>query len=190
MSKELATEAIVRLFGSSRSVRAGELALVKKVDKTLNTIDAELLSLSGLTEQGIRLQATEGEKYGWVIYPKIETLVLLCKIDATEWYVLTVLEPESLALKIGQDFTQTISEAGDLVFNDGGLGGLVKAQELKTQIDKNTAILQQIVSVLTGVFIPEPGNGAPSALQQALSAVVVGKPFANLANIENPKIKH
>lgn len=69
-------------------------------------------------------------------------------------------------------------------------GGLVKIEELKTQLDKNNQLLSSLLSIINGAQIPEPGNGSPSALQIALNAVTVGKSIADFSNIENDKIKH
>lgn len=75
-------------------------------------------------------------------------------------------------------------------FNGGSLGGLTKTQELKTQLDKTTQLLQQLITVLSGAPIPEPGNGAPSALQTSLAAAIAGLSLGDFSNIENEKITH
>ncbi len=84
----------------------------------------------------------------------------------------------------------TCQKASKIILRGGSLGGLVKAKELKKQIDKNTNVLQAIINVLTGAPIPEPGNQVPSALQTALKSAVTGKQLADLKDIENKTVTH
>lgn len=85
-----------------------------------------------------------------------------------------------------QDFY--ITTAGNTIFNAGTLGGMVKARELQTQSNLDKEILQAMLDILTGPPIDEPGNGAPSALQIALRAALIGKSPGTWDNLENPKI--
>lgn len=75
-----------------------------------------------------------------------------------------------------------------VIFHGGNLGGMVKAKELKTESNKDKEILQALLDILTGPPINEPGNGAPSALQAALKAVLAGKTPGTWDNLENPTI--
>lgn len=78
----------------------------------------------------------------------------------------------------------------NIILNDGSFGGLVKVEELKTQLEKTNNVLNSILNIINGNPIAEAGNGAPSALQIALKAAVVGKQVGDYSNIENEKIKH
>lgn len=80
-------------------------------------------------------------------------------------------------------------EDGNIIINGGDLGGLVKAKELKEQSEKDKAILDALLQVITGSSISEPGNGAPSALQLALQGALVGKQSGTWNSLENDKIK-
>ena len=68
--------------------------------------------------------------------------------------------------------------------------GLIIIDKLKAQIDKNSLILNNLLTVLTGPPVLEPGNSAPSALQAVLGALLAGKGTADLSNITNDDVKH
>ena len=82
------------------------------------------------------------------------------------------------------------SETELVEFNGGENGGLTNTPELKTQLDKTNAVLQAIITVLSGTPIPEPGSGSPSALQTALKAAITGKQLGDFGQIEDSKITH
>lgn len=68
-------------------------------------------------------------------------------------------------------------------------GGLIKIEELKTQLQKNNEILTALLSAVE-VPVNEPGNGAPSVFQTALKAALTGKAVGDFSGIENEKVKH
>ncbi len=76
---------------------------------------------------------------------------------------------------------------GTLEINGNGFGGLVNAKELKIQIDKNTAAIQELQQIFTSWF-PVPNDGGASL--KSLVSSFSSKPIAELSNIENEKIKH
>jgi len=73
--------------------------------------------------------------------------------------------------------------------NGKNLGGLIKINELKAQLEKNRVILQTILTVLA-TPVNEPGAGNPSAFQAALLAALTGKVPGDFSNIENTKVNH
>jgi phage gp45-like len=79
---------------------------------------------------------------------------------------------------------------GSIELNGKSMGGLTKTRELKTQLEKNSGILQALLSVLNSAPIPEPGSGSPSALQAALKAAVAGKAPGDFSQIESDKVFH
>lgn len=76
---------------------------------------------------------------------------------------------------------------GTLTLNGDQFGGLIKVNELTTQIDKNTAILQAIQTAITS-WTPVSNDGG--AAFKAVLAAVPSMQRANLSNIKNDKIKH
>jgi hypothetical protein len=104
--------------------------------------------------------------------------------------LVAVDKSDKLLIKIGNDSDgyQTLQVTKDgFVFN-GGTHGMVKADELKTQSEKDKDILDGFLQVLQ-TPINEPGNGAPSAFQAALIAAIGTKQSGVWTGLENDKIK-
>ena len=80
-------------------------------------------------------------------------------------------------------------DSDNVVFNGGGNGGLIKINTLITELQKNTAILSAIKSVVSAP-IPEAGNGSPSSLGQLLNSALLSLNVGSFTNMENDKIKH
>ena len=167
------------------------LAEVSSVDKNNYTCSVQPVDDAQAERVGVRLLPIESESpQGLVCFPKVGTMVLCARFEKEEFFVISVFEVESFIFIVSDQFKMEVNKDGETIFNDGQNEGLVKAPELKAQVDKNTAILQAIKNVLEGSIINEVGNGAPSVLQAALSTVTLGKPTADLSNIQNTKIKH
>jgi hypothetical protein len=66
-----------------------------------------------------------------------------------------------------------------------GSEAMVLGDELKTQLDKTNTLLQAIINIISGTVITEPGSGAPSALQTALSAAITGKTLGDYSDIKS-----
>ena len=92
-------------------------------------------------------------------------------------------------IEIEADGDCRIKTKGNTEINGNDYGGLVKIEELKTQLQKNTAILQGLLGALKAP-ITEPGNGSPSAFQAALITAIGALQAGNFSNIENKKVVH
>lgn len=161
---------------------------VTTVDKVACTCDVEREDLPKLL--GVRLNAIIEPGDVITFFPKNGSKVLCIMIgnQPTECYLLSTTEIDEVSIRISN--TSILINNDIIEFNGGSLGGLVKAGELKAQIDKNSAILDAVLDILNGAPIAEPGNGQPSALQAALKTVLIGKETANLNDIEDDKVKH
>lgn len=83
-----------------------------------------------------------------------------------------------------------ILKADKIKINGDDLGGLIKIEELKKELQKNNIILEILLKICNSSPIPEPGNGSPSAFQSALMSALSGKQVGNFNNIENDKVLH
>lgn len=76
---------------------------------------------------------------------------------------------------------------GLMTINGESYGGIVKAPELKNQVDKNTLLLKKIQEVFSQ-WTPSPNDGG-AALKGLVSQFTTLQ-RADLSNIQNEKIKH
>ena len=92
-------------------------------------------------------------------------------------------------IEIEADGNCKVKAKGNIEINGSDFGGLIKIEELKTQLQKNTAILQGLLGTLK-TPITEPGNGSPSAFQATLITAIGTLQAGNFSNIENKKVVH
>lgn len=89
-----------------------------------------------------------------------------------------------------QAYISLMSEVDVLQLHGDQHGGLIKVQELKTQLDKNTAILDALIKGITKTEAIEPGNNTASVFQAILAGLVAGLPLGDFSKLENEKVKH
>lgn len=178
---ESAAKKIVPVFVSQGTV--------SEVDKVTKTCTVERQELPPLYD--VRLNAvSEPSENTLTVFPKQGSRVLVAVVEniSTDTYVLTADDPESIEIKLGNS---TFIVTADLIeINGGDNGGLTITPTLVSNLEKNNAILEAILNILTGAPINEPGNGNPSALQAALSTAVAGKEIGDFTEIENDKVTH
>ncbi|MDX2304606.1 MAG: hypothetical protein NW226_17490 [Microscillaceae bacterium] len=125
---------------------------------------------------GVRLCAIEDAiDNKIVIYPKVESLGLVSLIEnrKTEAFLLAVSEVESFELKA----------EGNIVFNGGDLGGLVKVESLVSRLN---AIEDRVNLIQTNYNAhTHPSNGSPTT--SVISEPNLQK--TQISDIENEKIK-
>ena len=131
-------------------------------------------------------------KNGFIQVPKIGSFVLTGLIENSEGdhYITMYSDIEEVILVQNDKETLKIESSGNILFHGGKTSGLIDAKKLVKELDKNNQILQQILSVITGAPVNEPGNGSPSALQITLKARLTGKALGSFSGIENDRVKH
>lgn len=156
-------------------------------------------SIQGTTRYGRTVKGKEYQPYGFAARAKQGTVLFFFEggdpnspvmLYTSDTEGVPDLEEGDSAIWTAEGGCVVARNTGTLELNGKDLGGLVKTQELKTQLDKNSSILQALLGVITSVSIPEPGSGSSSALQAALAAAVVGKIPGNFSSIESDKVFH
>lgn len=157
-------------------------ATVKEVDwntKSMTCIDL----VDGLEHLDVRLGL------GFMnIRPVIGSLVIIGIIGKNDrdTILINAVEIDQIEYQDKTGFKVDLNE-GIMTINGDDFKGIVKAPELKKQIDKNTAILKKIQQVFTN-WVPVPSDGGAALKSQVTQFISL--PTANLENIENQKIKH
>lgn len=103
--------------------------------------------------------------------------------------VATIKMLNSGNIEIETDGDCKIKTKGKTEINGSDYGGLIKIEELKMQLQKNTAILNGLLGVLKA-SVTEPGNGSPSVFQAALLGAIGTMQTGDFSNIENKKVVH
>lgn len=144
--------------------------IVKSVNGNTCTVTIDDIDLSD-----VRLRAsTTNISNQMLIVPKVGSIVILGSLsgDLNELVVLSCDEIESITI------------------NGGALGGLIKINELKTQLDKMTARIDGIISAINnGVATPGTDGGAAllTTIKTGLATITNKEAFTA---IEDTKIKH
>lgn len=126
----------------------------------------------------VKLQSSESGGTGILFIPEKDSDVIVHFLDQDEAYVTKTSKVSKVEI---------ITEAGEILLNGEDMGGLIKINELKTQINKNTQILNQMqFAFKTWVTVPSDGGAA----LKTLSAIFFNLQRADLSNIENEKVKH
>lgn len=116
----------------------------------------------------VRLQADSSN--GVLIVPVIGSVVIVAPLYDAEFIVLMYSAVDSIKML------------------DGSYGGIVKAPELKTQLDKTNEMVNAIANALTTWTVVPNDGGA--ALKAAAAAALAGKEVGDYSNIENENITH
>lgn len=158
--------------------------------KTITILDVDELEFTD-----VRLSASEDDKHSLMLVPKLQSTVLVAQIgdDLNTLFVVAINEVDcivgkfkTIAVEDDAGFTIGLTN-GVLKLNGDEFGGIVKAPELKAQVDKNTEILKALQTAF-GNWIPTPNDGG-AALKSATTQLS-SLPRADLSKIENTKIKH
>jgi len=140
------------------------VATVKSVEGDQCTV----LSESETEIPGVRLQMDPSA--GVLYMPKVGSVVLLLRISDFDFSVVM------------------FSALDEIKFLNGSYGGLVKAPELKEQLDKTNEVVNAIAQTLQ-TWTPVSNDGG-AALKTAAIAALTGKVVGDYSNIENDKVSH
>lgn len=137
----------------------------------------------------VRLRAAlEASDLGMIMVPKVGSTVLISAIN-NDWnsaFVSLATELDKILVKVGNSTAEITAD--EIKLNGGSLGGLVKAKELKAQLDKTNAVVSALMQTLL-TWVPVPSDGG-AALKTAMQTALTGKTVGSFTNIENSKITH
>lgn len=160
---------------------------VDSVDLDSRTCNCTAIDGEAVTEvPGVQLMAEVDD--GILYVPAIGSTVLVVYSKRNVPYIALYSELSAIYYVVGNSSVDITN--GRIKLNDGSFGGLTKTPELRSQLEKTNDLLSQILNIINGSVITEPGNGAPSALQAALKAAVSGFGLGDYSKIENDKIIH
>jgi hypothetical protein len=164
-------EAIIKIIEDGQNFEVySKICKVDSIDSDLNTCEASPID-GDAQLLDVKLTATEGNQKGFIVIPEVGSNVIVTFIDKDTSFVSMCTEIESV------------------VFNGGSNGGLINIETLISELGKNNLILEAIKNIVSSP-IPEAGNGAPSALGQALNGAISALEVGDFENMEDESIKH
>lgn len=152
---------------------------VISVDENKRTCNVELTNKDADLKD-VRLQATEGGDTGIIFYPAENSNVIVHFLNRDNAYVTKTDKVSKIEL---------ITESGEILLNGDEFGGLIKTDELKTQLAKNTQRIDTIISVLKSTITSvalHPNPGWSAIINPILNALQK----EDYSNIENETVKH
>ncbi len=183
MSKEYECRKLIRgIIGEPN--QDSHLCIVTAVDGA--TCDVKRI-IDGKEIKRVRLNATIKASDGLVIVPKIDSAVLVTKIDSNKYFVSQFSEIEKIILNVTDNIE--VNAANTITFNGGENGGLTITPELKTQLDKMTKRIDGIMDAIKNAqpTTDNSGAGLKTAMVTALEMITDIEDFSQ---IENTKITH
>jgi len=162
------------------------LAKVISVDENRRTANCEPLNGDAIFKN-CRLNAQENNENGFVFIPKINSIVIIMKIDENKAYVAMFSEIEKVLQKVGN--TEIEINSSEIIFNKGNNGGLIKISENVSKLNKLESEINELKALLSAwVPIPLDGGAALKAVITQWSLQLLQPTVRN--ELENTKIKH
>jgi len=144
----------------------------------------------GTTFHKVRLKpAVNGDDLGTIIYPKVgsECTFVVCNGDANSAQLWNAEKVDRILWKIEGGAQIEVKNDGTLELNGDQYGGLVKQQELKDQLAKLNAFMQNVQQAFTSwVTVPNDGGAALKANSSQFTSLT--RP--DFSNIDSDKTKH
>lgn len=133
----------------------------------------------------------DSDDHGLIAVPETDSYVIVEPMMGkdVDLYVSQFTRVKTYLIKNSNGVKIMFNSNGELHLNGDQYSGLVKADELKTQIDKNTQILTAIKNACSATAF-EAGNGAPSSFQAVMNALIASLQVADLSGIKNNTVKH
>lgn len=180
---------LVRQLAAAPESDAGSLILgqVSSVDEVARTIDVEPLDESAPI-LGVNLQANQNSEVGMVLFPRMGSYVIVGMLGMCQAVVLACDDVERVRVDVDK-MSLDISKDG-IVLNGGDLGGLVKIQEIKDNLDTLKQYCEALTNAtsagITAVGAAMSANGAIGA--KAFDAAMSSQSIV-FKDMENDKIK-
>lgn len=160
---------LIRKLADNGDQVYSQVCRVISVDQDERTCEVEPLS-GGADIPSCRLQASLGLTDGLVLFPSVDSFV-----------IVTWLSKNSA-------FVSVCGQVDEIRLNGDQHGGIIIADKLKDEIDKNSQFLDQLKQILDS-WTPVAQDGG-AALKAAWMAISSSCQTADLTDITNDIVKH
>ncbi len=196
---------IIRQLAKPDGETVALVCVVDEVDKTARTIDCTPIN-EGAPLLGVNLQANQEADYGVCVFPEKGSFVVVGFVaDGAAGIVLLTEKIESAEIVIGD--TSAVMDADgvridtakmsahinkeDIIFNGGGLDGLIVIQKLTDKLNELTQTVNDLITKYNGHIHTTTATvaiGPVGVISPTTSTATTAKQF-NKSDYENTKIK-
>ncbi len=195
---------IIRQLAKPDGETVALVCVVDEVDKTARTIDCTPIN-EGAPLLGVNLQANQDADYGICVFPEKGSFVVVGFVaDGAAGVVLLTEKIESAEIVIGD--TSAVMDADgvridtakmsahinkeDIIFNGGGLDGLIVIQKLTDKLNELTQTVNDLITKYNGhihTTTATVATGPVGVISPTTSTATAAKQF-NKSDYENTKI--
>lgn len=182
-----------------------KVCTVDAVDEDARTVDCTPLD-EGAPLLGVNLQANQECGEGVVLFPAVGSYVVVSFLGASVAVVVLTERVDKIGLKIGdtaaeivdgqadiaiRDTTVKISPEG-VVINGGGLGGMVKIEQLTQKLNDFIAAFNSHTHEIPTGAVAVTGSATAQAnpAPVAVPAITSQHPSVAVSDYEDEKVKH
>jgi hypothetical protein len=176
------------------------LGKVIKLNEAEKTCDVEPLNEDAILYD-VRLSSVLDNPQGLCVFPKLDSIVIVVLLDEASAYIGLVNEVKKIELKIDNTYISVIKDKilidcnvdNGIVFNGGGLGGMVVVGNLVNAYNDLVTIVNQLIAKFN-THTHQVATTGTAAAQTGLAAVTTGiqtttASTTNSSALENRKIK-
>ena len=186
---EKARKLLIQMMKDNSPVQV-KIGTVKSVDKNKLTADVKMLD-DEIVLYDVRLQATiDDNADGIYSIPTVGSYVLISLIsnDKLMNYISLFTEIDEFIVKVNN--IEIVLSKDLIQMNGGKLGGLIKIEEIKIQLDRLTKRVDGIANSLKAGTSAASFYDGGVAIKGTLATVFDILPKENYDNIEDEKVKH
>lgn len=166
------------------------IGIVNAIDEDNSTIDVKPVDGSAMC-YSVRLKAViDTDDVSIIVIPEEGSTVICAPVEHNDKILIvsSYSKVKKVSIKNSNGGRLTIEENGKINLNGDSFSGLVKADELKTQLDKTNQVVNALVESLLG-FVPVAGDGG-AALKAYAGVQLAGKVTGDYSNIKNTDVNH
>ncbi len=172
---------------------AGRSGIVRAVNEPAQTAEVQLTTYDKDSRVEVLLNATPTNDMGIIIYPEVDSDVIVCDVDGKGTYTIVRYgKIKRVQIRLGSGEPELQVTEGAIVMNGGTNDGLVKVNELVGKINAIENLLNSLVikyNAHTHLYAPGPGTPTPTAATVSLESGTIA-PVTNANDLKNDHVKH
>lgn len=182
-----------------------KVCTVDSVDEDARTVDCSPLD-EGAPLLSVNLQANQESEHGVVVFPSVGSYVVVAFLNNSAALVVASEKIDKIRLKIGDTTAEVVDGQIDIAINDttievspkgvvingGGLGGLIKIQQLTDKINALIDAFNSHTHEIPSGSVAVTGSATAQANPAPVSVPAILSPHTKVqvSDYEDKKVKH